>query len=1608
MSSKRTMRDLSWQRLYLLGILLIVASLGACNNPFGIFHKQLDARDQADPYGADGLGVIILSFNQADGQTRNIAAASVAPGELAYSITLTRAGFTTIELVDLPYDAGGVVIPDLEPGDWQLMVEGFLISPPAIDPAYRGSQTVSVVAGSNPVNLTLNRLQEGTGGLQLSITWPVSAILPVDNYEILWTTSLTDFLNGTGGTPPFSASFSDTGGTFSIDEPTVPSGYYYMTIIWKKGSVEVGRTPEAVHIHDTLVAAKTINLPAGSFSNPPPAPVNLQLVYNRDAGFNLTDVHITWDDVSYTETGYRVYRSINGSAPDLLAGSLLSSSEEYTDYDVSGFGLGDSVVYTIASVNNFGEGKSDTLASMLRSMSFGMGSATAGTLPPNSLVFSGEQFNLPKRGTLVGPHMVAPDEVLTQRFAGWHDGVVFYYEEDFFTMPDQNVVFTTQWTDDTTVSGKIGPAGGYVFYRNPNPTWAADDGWLYLEIAPQDEEAVWISGGSTQTTANGFTMPDLGWGKLNTMAIVAQDGHAASAAAQSAGLMAGGFNDWFLPSEDELIAIYNNLWVPHFLGSFISPSTYWASNETDASTSRGVTFNFGSPDSYSKSSSRPFRPIRAFRTANPTWLVRYHPNQADSGDAPSSLLHYEAGDTVNVADTGSLGRTGYIFQAWNTQTDGGGTSYIAGSGSFPMPGNNLTLYATWRLPDIPAVPSNLDAGLSATGVLLSWTDNGGTETGYRVYKDGTPLPDVIGPDTTSFEDTSITGGVSYEYYITAYTDDGESGLSSSVTITYLEAFVGTGDPANASVDQNLTLDFYYPQVTGATAYHLYLSTVQDEVIDWASNTAVQSGPTASFTNVGPLNPSTQYYWRMVASDGLLAERASPVSSFTTGAQPLAVSSLMANLDVGGIQLNWTHTSSGQTGYNIYRNSVLLTSVGPSILLYLDTTAAFGTTYTYEVRPFNGVGETSGPTDVHTRIDLPALVYPANAGTAIRLRPTLSWNPVAGAVSYDVYLSSVETQVSTLDPLARVADALVSVSYSVITDLTPSLTYYWRVIARNPQGSITYSPINSFGSRSLQQYVGTTGNDTAEGSEGGAPLLTIGEAVYRAVDGDTIYVMEGTYLETLVVDKSLTLIGSHDNTFTALSVDTNPTIIRNPTTGADSATLTVAAGGVLNLQDVLVENGLPGGNFVVDAMRVLDGASATLSSVRLHSGKNVSGSYASATSSGLSATGSAVVNITGDTQFIMGTVVDPPALVKGLYTTDTFNGSITLSGATNIFKPVQAPTAAVARNYQSVHLLGDPVLQSTVSISGVDFQLGQTSTALASNIITITAPQMDVVLDGNIIREAINGNALNVGIYAQASRSLLIQNNTFPWDDAGSRDSDGRHIAIHIETANHQNPPKMLGNRIALGPNVSTTNYTAGIQVDATQAIIANNVIFRTSAGLATDSDANSHYALKFGAGAVAASSTIVGNTLIVDRLLTATQNYFIQYAPPSSAHGIVANNLMISPTASTMIDYQNNAPSDLAVTVFNNAFGPNTAIQMPAIVTNPISTLNGYAWADANYYIDVHGISGPIDWFLTLPTSHVDIRTGGSNTYLGDPELERDKNGAVRTDPVSIGAYEVD
>ena len=169
-------------------------------------------------------------------------------------------------------------------------------------------------------------------------------------------------------------------------------------------------------------------------------------------------------------------------------------------------------------------------------------------------------------------------------------------------------------------TGDEGPAGGLVFYDKG----FYSDGWRYLEVAPSDIGKFVFGYYRPDNKTNQIvgTSRYVGSGKYNTDELVKCmdiDGKAYSssngkavneyAARKCYDYEYGGYDDWFLPSEDELNLVYENIHNKG-LGSFAN-SYYWSSSEIDADDAWFKKFVFGYPD-YDRSYERLVRPVRAF------------------------------------------------------------------------------------------------------------------------------------------------------------------------------------------------------------------------------------------------------------------------------------------------------------------------------------------------------------------------------------------------------------------------------------------------------------------------------------------------------------------------------------------------------------------------------------------------------------------------------------------------------------------------------------------------------------------------------------------------------------------------------------------------------------------------------------------------------------------------------------------------------------------------------------------------------------------------------------------------------------------------------------
>jgi hypothetical protein len=161
--------------------------------------------------------------------------------------------------------------------------------------------------------------------------------------------------------------------------------------------------------------------------------------------------------------------------------------------------------------------------------------------------------------------------------------------------------------------GDTGPAGGIIFFD----MGFVINGWRYLEAAPRDFQIVVRWGPDGRIGAN---QTIIGGGKQNTELMISTHGSETLGAAQMATADAAsytGYDDWFLPSRDELNLLYTNLKVKG-LGGFGS-SWYWSSSEADSDSAWVQRFSDGTQDkadrlgnSSNKSNNYSARAIRRF------------------------------------------------------------------------------------------------------------------------------------------------------------------------------------------------------------------------------------------------------------------------------------------------------------------------------------------------------------------------------------------------------------------------------------------------------------------------------------------------------------------------------------------------------------------------------------------------------------------------------------------------------------------------------------------------------------------------------------------------------------------------------------------------------------------------------------------------------------------------------------------------------------------------------------------------------------------------------------------------------------------------------------
>ena len=218
--------------------------------------------------------------------------------------------------------------------------------------------------------------------------------------------------------------------------------------------------------------------------------------------------------------------------------------------------------------------------------------------------------------------------------AAWNkaDGTKFDFNKDTITA---DITLTAAWKDAYSI-GDEGPAGGWIFYDidadnangNADKLNSYEAGWRYIEAAPD----AWSNGTSTGDaqfvwgtdvlgdSISGGTETAIGKGKSNTQNIMAQSATAfpAAKACYSYSVSKGSitYSGWFLPSRDELKALYTNLVNSTSTtkkGTWKTSSNcgYWSSTTSDVNSAYVIKFDSGSEAQIIRTDgNRYVRPVR--------------------------------------------------------------------------------------------------------------------------------------------------------------------------------------------------------------------------------------------------------------------------------------------------------------------------------------------------------------------------------------------------------------------------------------------------------------------------------------------------------------------------------------------------------------------------------------------------------------------------------------------------------------------------------------------------------------------------------------------------------------------------------------------------------------------------------------------------------------------------------------------------------------------------------------------------------------------------------------------------------------------------------------
>ncbi|GEM_PF-3052971 len=365
--------------------------------------------------------------------------------------------------------------------------------------------------------------------------------------------------------------------------------------------------------------------------------------------------------------------------------------------------------------------------------------------------------------------------------------------------------------------------------------------------------------------------------------------------------------------------------------------------------------------------------------------------------------------TLSYSDTGLSAGITYSYTvaaydaAGNISAQSGSVSATTPSSGSPPPAPSIVP----STPPTPSVPSatfrSLSSIMSGIPITVSWS----TVTGASWYNFSRRTPPVsTNPWTligsalsgTSYSDSNVAAGISYEYHVAACNSFGCSADSNSVSVTVSGGAATSTVPTAPSLtlppSSGIPVAVNWTSVSGATSYSLYRRTPPVS----GSWTSVASGLTGTSYSDSGVTTGTSYEYHVNAcntSGCSVDSNYAPVSvvSSTDTTPPSIPTNLVANyLYSNQVNLSWSPSTDnvGVSGYKVYRSvNAVWSPIGQSAsTYYYDTTVTPSTPYYYYVTAYDAAGNNSASSSPPLFLNTPAATstLPGTSTTTVDIIP----------------------------------------------------------------------------------------------------------------------------------------------------------------------------------------------------------------------------------------------------------------------------------------------------------------------------------------------------------------------------------------------------------------------------------------------------------------------------------------------------------------------------------------------------------------------------------------------------------------------------------------------